>query len=118
MVFALKYRRKTFYGERRCKTGKILGKLCGMEVMSVSGFAGFLNGKSGLTVLERWNNVSQQKIPVQRILSAGTNARKIAEYLQNQLKEDALSDRLTQDLSASFTGGKQRKASAGALYAV
>ena len=54
----------------------------------------------------------------QGILSSGKNARKIAEYLQNQLKEDALSDRLTQDLSASFTGGKQRNASAGALYAV
>ncbi len=57
MVFALKYRRKTFYGERRCKTGKILGKLCGMEMMCVSGFAGFLNGKRGLTVFERRSDI-------------------------------------------------------------
>ncbi len=38
--------------------------------------------------------------------TAGKNARKIAEYIQNQLKEDALSDQLTLDLSDPFTGGR------------
>lgn len=38
--------------------------------------------------------------------TVGKNARKIAEYIQNQLKEDALSDQLTLDLSDPFTGSK------------
>ena len=38
------------------------------------------------------------------------NARKIAEYIQNQLKEYALPNQLTPDLSAPFTEGKSRNA--------
>ena len=66
MVFAPKYR---LYGEKR--QGKIAS--CALEIesevcqadehmpvlpkMSVSSFAGFLKGKSGLTFLERWSNI-------------------------------------------------------------
>ena len=46
-------------------------------------------------------NIEQGGIP-----SSGNNVRKIAEYIQNQLKKDALSDQLTLNLSAPFTGGK------------
>ena len=44
--------------------------------MSVSSFAGFLKVKSGLMVYERWSDVSQRGIPVQRVVFAGKNARK------------------------------------------
>ena len=134
LVFAPKYRRKTFYGERRYEIGKILRELCGwkgvtiieaevcsdhvhmlVEIppkMSVSSFVGFLKGKSSLMVYERWSNI-KYKYRNREFLckgyyvdTAGKNARKIAEYIQNQLKEDALSDQLTLDLSDPFTGGQ------------
>ena len=134
LVFAPKYRRKTFYGERRYEIGKILRELCGwkgvtiieaevcsdhvhmlVEIppkMSVSSFVGFLKGKSSLMVYERWSNI-KYKYRNREFLykgyyvdTAGKNACKIAEYIQNQLKEDALSDQLTLDLSDPFTGGR------------
>ena len=67
--------------------------------MSLTSFAGFLKGKSILMIYERWSDISQ-------ILSARKNSRKIAEYLQNQMKKDGSSDLLTLDLSEPFTGIK------------
>lgn len=134
LVFAPKYRRKAFYGERRYEIGKILRELCGwkgvtiieaevcsdhvhmlVEIppkMSVSSFVGFLKGKSSLMVYERWSNIKYKYRNREfwykgyYVDTAGKNARKIAEYIQNQLKEDALSDQLTLDLSDPFTGGR------------
>ena len=134
LVFAPKYRRKAFYGERRYEIGKILRELCGwksvtiieaevcpdhvhmlVEIppkMSVSNFVGFLKGKSSLMVYERWSNIKYKYRNREfwckgyYVDTAGKNARKIAEYIQNQLKEDALSDQLTLDLSDPFTGGQ------------
>ena len=134
LVFAPKYRRKAFYGERRYEIGKILRELCGwkgvtiikaevcpdhvhmlVEIppkMSVSSFVGFLKGKSSLMVYERWSNIKYKYRNREfwckgyYVDTAGKNARKIAEYIQNQLKEDALSDQLTLDLSDPFTGGQ------------
>ena len=74
--------------------------------MSVSSFADFLKGKSGLLIYERLSNILQQRILEQGGLSAEKNACKIAGCIQNQLKEDALSDQLTSDLFTSFTGIK------------
>ena len=75
IVFAPKYRRKVAYGDMRAEIGKILRELCGwknveiiqaevcpdhihmlVEIppkMSVSGFIGFLKGKSTLLIFER-----------------------------------------------------------------
>ena len=134
LVFAPKYRRKAFYGERRYEIGKILRELCGwkgvtiieaevcpdhvhmlVEIppkMSVSSFVGFLKGKSSLMVYEWWSNIKYKYRSREfwckgyYVDTAGKNARKIAEYIQNQLKEDALSDQLTLDLSDPFTGGQ------------
>ena len=72
VVFAPKYRRKVFYEEKRLEIGAILRELCrwkGVEIietevypdhihmlvmippkMSVSGFMGFLKGKSSLMI--------------------------------------------------------------------
>ena len=80
--------------------------------MSVSSFVGFLKGKSNLMVYERWSNI-RFKYRNREFWckgysadTAGKNASKIAEYIQNQLKEDAVSDQLTSDLSEPFTGSK------------
>ena len=79
IVFAPKYRRKVFYGEKRYEIGKILRELCGwkgvtiieaeacpdhkhmlVEIppkMSVSGFMEHLKGKSSLQIYEAWSNI-------------------------------------------------------------
>ena len=73
IVFAPKYRRKVFYGEKRLEIGAILRELCewkGVKIitaevcpdhvhmlveippkMTVSGFMGFLKGKSSIMIL-------------------------------------------------------------------
>ena len=78
VVFAPKYRRKEFFGERALEIGAILRELCkwkGINIieayvcpdhvhmlleippkMSVSGVMGFLKGKSSLIIYERWGN--------------------------------------------------------------
>ena len=82
VVFAPKYRRKAFYGERRLDIGGILRKLCewkGVNIleaevcldhvhmlleippkMSVSSFMGYLKGKSSLMIYEKWGNARYQ----------------------------------------------------------
>ena len=77
-VFAPKYRRKVFYYEKRAAVGKILRQLCewkGVNIIeaevcidhvhmlieippkySISGFMGFLKGKSSQLIFERWAN--------------------------------------------------------------
>ena len=79
VVFAPKYRRKVFYEEKRLEIGAILRELCrwkGVEIMeaevcpdhihmllsippkiSVSGFMGFLKGKSSLMIYQRWGSM-------------------------------------------------------------
>ena len=120
--------------EKRYEIGKILRELCGwkgitiieaevcpdhvhMQVeippkMRVSSFVCFLKGKSSLMVYERWSNIKFKYRNREfwckgyYVDTAGKNAHKIAEYIQNQLKKDALSDQLTPDLSDPFTGSK------------
>lgn len=75
IVFAPKYRRKVFYGQKRYEIGQILRELCrwkGVELlnaeacpdhihilvetplkMSVSQFMGFLKGKSSLMIYDK-----------------------------------------------------------------
>ena len=120
IVFAPKYRRKAFYGENRAEIGKILRELCRwkeiniieaevcldhihmlIEIppkMSVAGFVGFLKGKSSLIIFERHANLKYKYgnrtfwCRGYYVDTAGKNAARIAEYIQNQLKEDELHD--------------------------
>ena len=79
IVFAPKYRRKVFFNQKRVDIGKILRKLCEFKnvtiveaeicpdhvnmlveippKMSVSGFVGFLKGKSSLMIYQKWGNM-------------------------------------------------------------
>lgn len=79
VVFAAKYRRKVFYGEKRLEIVGILRELCNwkgvniiqVEVcidhvhmlieippkMSVSSFMGFLKGKSSIMIYEKRGNL-------------------------------------------------------------
>ena len=79
IVFAPKYRRKVFYGQKRLEIGAILRSLCewkGVEIieaevcpdhvhmlvsippkLSVSGFMGYLKGKSSILIYQKYANM-------------------------------------------------------------
>ena len=133
VVFAPKYRRKAFYGSRRLEIGAILRKLCnwkGINIIeaevcidhvhmlieippkySVSGIMGYLKGKSSLLIYEKWGNLKYKYRNREfwcrgyYVDTVGKNTKKIAEYIRNQLKEDAESSQLTMELDP-FMGSK------------
>ncbi|MCI5744904.1 MAG: IS200/IS605 family transposase [Erysipelotrichaceae bacterium] len=128
VVFAPKYRRKVFYGSKRLEIGAILRRLCefkGVTIieaevcpdhvhmlleippkMSVSGFMGYLKGKSSLMIYQRWGNMKFKYRNREfwcrgfYVDTVGKNTKKIKEYISNQLKED---EEMTQ-LSIEFQG--------------
>ena len=123
IVFAPKFRRRAIYGEYKADIGKILRELCAwkeVEIieahacidhihmyvsippkLSVSGFVGFLKGKSALILFERHANLKYKY--GQRhfwcrgfyVDTVGRNEKAIAEYIQNQEKEDMISDQIS-----------------------
>lgn len=135
IVFAPKYRRQVFYGERRSEIGRILRELCRwksvnlieaeacpdhihilVEIppkLSVSGFMGFLKGKSSLMIYEKWGNMKYKYRNRQfwcrgyYVDTAGKDEKKIEEYIRNQLKEDQMSEQLTLDFTDPFTGNRK-----------
>ena len=80
--------------------------------MSVSSFMGYLKGKSSLMIYEKWGNARYQYRDREfwcrgyYVDTVGKNTKKIAEYIQNQLKEDAAADQLTIEDIDPFTGSK------------
>ena len=123
IVFAPKYRRKIFYQEKKREIGEILRRLCEwkqVEIIEaevcpdhihmlvsippkliVSGFVGFLRGKSTLIIYERHANL-KCKYGNRRfwcrgyyVDTAGKNAKAIAEYIKHQLDEDKIQDQIT-----------------------
>lgn len=123
IVFAPKFRRKAIYGEYKADIGKILRELCvwkEVEIieahacidhihmyvsippkLSVSSFVGFLKGKSALILFERHANLKYKY--GQRhfwcrgfyVDTVGRNEKAIAEYIQNQEKEDMIADQIS-----------------------
>ena len=69
--------------------------------ISVSGFVGFLKGKSTLIIYERHANPKYKYgnrsfwCRGYYVDTAEKNTKKIAQYIQNQLKEDQLTDQMT-----------------------
>ena len=135
IVFAPKYRRKIFYGEMRAEIGKILRELCEWKKVnileaevcvdhvhmlveippkeSVSGFMGFLKEKSSIIIHQRHGNLKFKYgnrhfwCRGYYVDTAGKNAKKIAEYIQNQYKEDQVADQMTmKEYEDPFTGSK------------
>lgn len=134
-VFAPKYRRKVFYGEKRLEIGAILRELCEwkdvniitaevcpdhihllVEIppkMTVSGFMGFLKGKSSIMIYQKWGNMKYKYrnrsfwCRGYYVDTAGKNDKVIEAYIKNQLKEDELSEQLTLDIEDPFTGNKK-----------
>ncbi len=135
IVFAPKYRRKVFYEEKRLEIGAILRELCrwkGVEIieaevcpdhihmlisippkMSVSGFMGFLKGKSSLMIYQRWGNMKFKYRNRQfwcrgyYVDTVGKNTKAIKEYIATQLKQDKeMSQMSIDDLDDPLTGSK------------
>lgn len=134
IVFAPKYRRKVFYGEKKAAIGKILRQLCewkGVKIIegemcpdhvhmlveippkiAVSSFMGYLKGKSSTMLYEQFGELKYKYRNREfwcrgyYVDTVGKNVSRIAEYIQNQLKEDKLGDQLTIPGFGPFTGGK------------
>ena len=135
VVFAPKYRRKVFYEEKRLEIGAILRELCrwkGVEIieaevcpdhihmllaippkMSVSGFMGFLKGKSSLMIYQKWGSMKFKYRNRQfwcrgyYVDTVGKNTKAIKEYNATQLKQDKESSQMSiDDLDDPFTGNK------------
>lgn len=135
IVFAPKYRRKEIYGEKKAEIGKILRQQCewkGVELIeanackdhihmlvsippeiSVSGFVGFLKGKSSLMIFEKFANL-KYKYGNRHfwcrgfyVDTVGRNKKAIEEYIKNQQKEDMMSDQITmKEYMDPFKGSK------------
>ena len=139
IVFAPKFRRKVIYNELKADIGKILRKLCEekkVEIieaelcpdhvhmlvsipphMSIAQFMGYLKGKSTLMIFDRHSNLKYKYgsrhfwCRGYYVDTVGKNAKKIQEYIRNQLVEDEMMDQMTmKEYIDPFTGSKNNKA--------
>lgn len=123
IVFAPKYRRKVFYGQKRLEIGAILRSLCEwkeVEIieaevcpdhvhilvsippkLSVSGFMGYLKGKSSILIYQKYANMKFKYRNREfwcrgyYVDTVGKNKKAIQEYIANQLKEDKEMEQMT-----------------------
>ena len=138
IVFAPKYRRKAIYGKLYEDIGRILIMLCERKKVniieaelcpdhvhilveippsiSVSSFVGYLKGKSTLMIFERHANLKYKYgnrhfwCCGYYVDTVGKNAKKIEEYIQNQLREDLEYDQMTlKEYIDPFTGEPVKK---------
>ena len=135
IVFASKYRRKVSYGKNRIEIAKIIGELCRwkdvhiipgeacldhihlfVEVsskISISSFMGYLKGKSSVMTYEKWENMKYKYRNRQfwcrgyYVDTVGKNEIAIKKYIENQLKDDMMSEQLTLDKIDPFTGSRK-----------
>ena len=139
IVFAPKYRRKVFYGEKKVAIGKILRQLCqqkGIEIIeaelcpdhihmlisippkySVSQIMGYLKGKSSLMIFDRHANLKYKYgnrhfwARGYYVDTVGRNKKQIQEYIRNQLTEDQIADQISmKEYIDPFTGSENKKA--------
>ena len=133
IVFAPKYRRQVIYGKLKQDIGKTLRDLCerkGINIIeaeccpdhihmlleippkySVSQIMGYLKGKSSLIIFDRRANLKYKYgnrhfwCRGYYVDTAGKNAKKIQEYIKNQLEEDYMADQISmKEFIDPFTG--------------
>ena len=139
IVFAPKFRRKIIYQKIRQDIIHILSELCkrkGLEILegeacqehihmlvsippkySVSEVMGYLKGKSSLMIFERHASLKYKYgnrhfwCRGYFVDTVGKNAKKIEEYIRNQLKEDEEYDQMSiKEYVDPFTGEPVNKA--------
>ena len=135
IVFAPKYRRKVFYGQKRREIGEILRTLCNWKKVkiveaevcpdhihmlvcippkhSVSQFMGYLKGKSSLMIFVRHANLKYKFgnrhfwAEGYYVSTVGMNEATIAKYIREQEAHDIAMDKITEkEHDDPFKGGK------------
>lgn len=133
IVFAPKYSRQVIYGKLKQDIGKTLRDLYdrkGINIIeaeccpdhihmlleippkySVSQIMGYLKGKSSLIIFDRHANLKYKYgnrhfwCRGYYVDTAGKNAKKIQEYIKNQLEEDYMADQISmKEFIDPFTG--------------
>ena len=129
----MKNKRKVFYKEKREAVGKILRQLCewkGVKIIeaeacpdrihifveippkySISGFMGYLKGKSSTMLYEQFGELKYKHRNREfwcrgyYVDTVGRNEKAIREYVRNQLQEDIASDQICmKEFTDPFTG--------------
>ena len=123
IVFAPKYRRQVIYRKIKQDIGKILRQLCDLKKVeileaeacpdhihmlveippkvAVSSFMGYLKGKSSLMIYEQFPELKYKYRNREfwcrgyYVDTAGKNAKKIQEYIQQQYEKDKAGEQLT-----------------------
>ncbi|QEK11553.1 IS200/IS605 family transposase [Crassaminicella thermophila] len=135
IVFSPKFRRKEIYGKKKAEIGKILRQLCdwkGVQIieanacvdhihmlvsippkMSVSGFVGYLKGKSSLMIFEKFANLKYRYgnrhfwCRGYYVDTVGRNKKAIEEYIKSQQNEDMATDQISmKEYIDPFKGSK------------
>jgi putative transposase len=144
IVFAPKYRRRVIFGQLRLEIGTILRELCQRKGIiiheaeacpdhihmlisippkfSVSQVMGYLKGKSSLIIFERHANL-KYKYGSRHfwcrgyfVDTVGKNAKKIEEYIKNQIQEDMIADQISiKEYIDPFTGEPVEKSTSKLL---
>ncbi len=138
IVFAPKYRRRAIYGKIRADIGRIIRKLCerkGVNIIeaelcpdhvhmlveippkySVADIVGYIKGKSSLMIFDRHANLKYKYgnrhfwCRGYYVDTVGKNAKKIEEYIRQQLQEDIAADQITmKEYIDPFTGEKVKR---------
>ena len=133
IVFSPKYRRREIYGKLRNDIGKIIRGLCkrkGINIIeaeccvdhihmlveippkySVAEVMGYIKGKSSLMIFDRHANLKYKYgsrhfwCRGYYVDTVGKNAKKIEEYVRNQLQEDIAGEQLSlKEYIDPFTG--------------
>ena len=136
IVFAPKYRRQVFYGEKKREIGKILRTLCewkGVNIIEaevcpdhvhllveippkrkVSAFVGYLKGKSATMIYEQFGELKYKYRNREfwckgyYVDTVGKNTARIAEYIKHQLEEDKLGEQLSMPEANPFKSKKRK----------
>lgn len=138
IVFAPKYRRRVIYGKIRADIGRIIRMLCERKVVniieaelcpdhvhmlveippkySVADIVGYIKGKSSLMIFDRHANLKYKYgnrhfwCRGYYVDTVGKNAKKIEEYIRQQLQEDIAADQITmKEYIDPFTGEKIKR---------
>ena len=137
IVFAPKMRRQVIYGQIKADIGRILRQLCEAKkveiieaeacpdhihmlvsippYLSVAQFVGYLKGKSSLMIFDRHANMKYKYgnrhfwCRGYYVDTVGRNKERIAEYIRNQLQEDAAYEQISmKEYIDPFTGSKNK----------
>ncbi len=133
VIFAHKYRRQVFYGERKLAIGEILRKLCEWKAVhiveeeccsdhihmlleiqqkiNVLGFMVYMKEKSSLMIYEQFVDIKFKYCNREFLCrcyyvdTVGKNTKKIQEYIRGQIAQAKLGDQLSLPYPGSlFTG--------------